>query len=117
MAEHTWQKAFFSSGVDEPAGGERRSVQSAEAGEGDDDGEEEGTEGPEDDGAEVHGDGICGGDGGGGKDEDVGYVGEEVGGDDEGHGGMDDAGEVAMGVEEFADDVGGLLRRDGQYII
>lgn len=57
----------------------------------------------------MHGYGVCGGDGGGGEDENVGCVGEEVGCDDEGHGGVDDTGEVAVGMEEFADDVGGLL--------
>jgi len=46
---------------------------------------------------------------GGGEDKDVGDVGEHVGEDDEGHGGVDDAGEVTVGGEEFADDVIGVI--------
>lgn len=51
---------------------------------------------------EGDGDGGGVGDGGEGEDEEVGDVGEEVGGYYEGHGGVDDAGEVAVGVQEFA---------------
>lgn len=48
-------------------------------------------------------------DGGVREDKDVGDAGGEVGEDDEGHGSVDDAGEVAGWVEEFAHDVVGVV--------
>lgn len=62
---------------------------------------------------EGDGDGGGVGDGGEGEDEEVGDVGEEVGDDHEGHGGVDDAGEVAVGVQELAGYVVGL-RLEGE---
>ena len=103
------QEAFLSSGVDEPSGGEGCGVESAEAGRGDDEGEEERAQRAEDPRAEGDGDCVGGGDEGEREHEDVGDVGEQVGGDDEGHGGVDDAGEIAGRVEEFAGDEVGLL--------
>ena len=113
MAERAGQEALLAGGVDEAARGEGRGVEGAEAGEGDGNGEGEGAEGPEDGEAELHGDRVGGGDGGGGEDEDVGHVGEEVGQDHERHRGVDDAGEVARGADELADDIKGLFRGGG----
>ena len=116
MAEHAGQEALLAGGVDEPAGGEGRGVEGAEAGEGDGDGEAEGAQGAEDGGAELHRDRVRRGDGRGGEDEDVGDVGEEVGQDDERHRGVDDAGEVARGADELADDVVGLFGK-GDWLV
>jgi hypothetical protein len=104
-AEDGGEEAFVAGGVDEAAGGEGGGVEGAKAGGADGEGEGEGAEGAEDGVPEGDGDGGGVGDGGEGEDEEVGDIGEEVGEDDEGHGGVDDAGEVAVGVEEFARNV------------
>lgn len=60
-------------------------------------------------GAEGYGDGVGGFDDGGGEDEEVGYVGEDVAQDDKGEGGVDDAGKIACGVLELGGHVVDLV--------
>lgn len=69
-------------GVDESTAGEGRRVQSAETAGADAERENEGSDGAEDDGAELHGNSGGRGDGFSGENEDIRHIGEEIAEDD-----------------------------------
>ena len=107
-AEDLGKKPFLARGVDESTAGEGRGVQSAETAGADPERENKGSDGAEDDGAELHGDGGRGGDSFRGEHEDVSHVGEKIAEDDGWHGGMDDTGKITVRRDEFAHDITSL---------
>ena len=99
--ENARHVALLARCVHESSASKGCSVQSAETGPGYEEREDQRADGAEDLRAECDGDGVGGLDYVRGKDEEVGYVCQDVAEDDEGERGVNYAGEVARGVFEF----------------
>lgn len=110
-AEDFGKEAFFACSIDEATAGESGRIERTKTASSDGESEDERTDRAENNRTELYGYSCRGGDGGGGEDKDVGDIGKEVGQDNERHGGVDDTGEVAVGRDEFTDNVISLPER------